>query len=55
MKIILQILLGDETDVLLTFEFSDLIDFEEFLRKWFKYCTAKEINAKINIHGATEQ
>ena len=55
MKIKLEILLGGKTDMLLTFEFTDWIDFKDFLRKWFKYCTAKDIKAKINVHGDAKQ
>ncbi len=43
MKIKLEMLLDarKDADALLTFEFKDWIDFKDFLRSWFKYCTAK--------------
>ena len=61
MKIKLEILLDDKTEKgilrfnLLTFEFDDWIDFKDFLRKWFKHCTAKDIKAQINVHGDVKQ
>lgn len=56
MKIRLEILLDGKTekDMLLTFEFTDWIDFKDFLRSWFKYCTAKDIKAKVNVHEGVE-
>ena len=55
MKIRLEFLLGDKTDELLTFEFTDWIRFKDFLKDWFEYCQAKQVKAKINVReGAKE-
>ena len=49
MRIRLEFLLGDKTDALLTFEFTDWQRFRNFLQDWFEYCQAKQIKAKITV------
>ena len=55
MKIKLEILLGGKTDMLLTFEFTDWLDFKDFLKDWLRYCQVKQVKAKIHIQEDAEQ
>lgn len=47
--IILQILVGTEPDVCLTWEFPDWYKFKEFIELWMKYAQCKTIKAKVKI------
>jgi len=51
MKVRFEILLEENPDLTLTFEFSNLYDFKNFLGEWLNYTVMKSLKAKITLES----